>query len=409
MTAPWRVADIDLDRPLEPLRLAPGEGGAALTIWRHGRPVGFLLVPLPEGSLAAADLAALIAAQAGPQVFEEEVRRRLDAAAPPPVRWPSVTIAVCTRDHPALLDRLLRSLEGLERPPGPPVELEVLVVDNAPSDDATRRLVQARPGVRYECEPRPGLDFARNRAVGAAQGELLAFLDDDVTVEPAWLRGLLEAWAENPDAGAITGQVLPLACDTEAQVLFERRGGFRRGFAKARWGRECAESAWFHPCHAGSFGAGCNMVFATSLLRELGGFDEALDTGPPLPGGGDLDIFYRVIRAGRPLVYEPSMVVRHEHRRDMAQLKRQYWSWGLGFIAFVAKCHRTDPPFRQKQRRMITWWFKEELKQIGASLCGRHVLPPDFLLAELWGGIGGLLGGYGRSERRTARIRAASA
>ncbi|HET6469266.1 MAG TPA: glycosyltransferase, partial [Geminicoccaceae bacterium] len=276
------------------------------------------------------------------------------------------------------------------------------------SDDATWRLVQDRPGLRYEVEPRPGLDFARTRAVAAASGELLAFLDDDVVVSPGWLRSLLEAWAENPDLGALTGQVLPLACATEAQLLFERRGGFRRGFAKARWGRECAASAWFHPCNAGSFGAGCNMVFSARLLRELGGFDEALDTGPPLPGGGDLDMFYRVIRAGRPLVYEPSMVVRHEHRREMAQVRRQYWSWGLGFMAFVAKCRRTDPALHKQQRRMIAWWFWKELRQVGASLRGRYPLPPSFALAELWGSIAGLLGGYSRSERRIARLRETS-
>jgi hypothetical protein len=39
------------------------------------------------------------------------------------------------------------------------------------------------------------------------------------------------------------------------------------------------------------------MILRRDLLLEIGGFDEALDTGKPLPGGGDLDIFYRVIRA----------------------------------------------------------------------------------------------------------------
>ncbi|HET6469704.1 MAG TPA: glycosyltransferase family A protein, partial [Geminicoccaceae bacterium] len=158
MTAPWRVADIDLDRPLEPLRLEPGEGGIALTLWRRGRPVGFILEPLHDGRIDADRLAALIAQQAGPQLLEEEIRRRLDAAAPPPERWPSVTIAVCTRDRAALLKRLLCSLEGLSPPEGGAVELEILVVDDAPSDDATWRLVQGRPGLRYEVEPRPGLD-----------------------------------------------------------------------------------------------------------------------------------------------------------------------------------------------------------------------------------------------------------
>ena len=67
---------------------------------------------------------------------------------------------------------------------------EVLVIDNAPSDDATAELVKTFPGVRYVPEPRPGLDFARNRAWIEATGELIAYLDDDVIVDSGWLAGL---------------------------------------------------------------------------------------------------------------------------------------------------------------------------------------------------------------------------
>jgi len=97
---------------------------------------------------------------------------------------------------------------------------------------------------------------------------------------------------------------MPLRLDTTAQVLFEKRNGFRRGFDKNRFGREVPGNP-LYPCGAGIFGAGCNMAFRRDLLRDIGGFDEALDTGTPLPGGGDLDIFYRIIRAGHALVYEP--------------------------------------------------------------------------------------------------------
>jgi hypothetical protein len=71
----------------------------------------------------------------------------------------------------------------------------------------------------------------------------------------------------------------------------------------------------------------------------LGGFDEALDTGAAVPGGSDLDIFYRIIRAGHTLVYEPRFHVFHQHCRDMKSLLRQYRrSWGLGFMCYISKC-----------------------------------------------------------------------
>ncbi|MHC5831311.1 MAG: glycosyltransferase family 2 protein, partial [Nostoc sp.] len=101
-----------------------------------------------------------------------------------------------------------------------------------------------------------------------------------------------------------------------------------------------------------------------NILLKIGGFDEALDTGATLPGGGDLDIFYRVIQAGYPLVYEPKYLVFHQHRREYTQLRRQYWTWGLGFMAFVVKSYQSDPPQRSQLRRLVWWWFKDELKQL---------------------------------------------
>jgi GT2 family glycosyltransferase len=285
------------------------------------------------------------------------------------------------------------------------IPFEVLVIDNAPRSDATRVVVEGTPGVRYLCEPLVGLDFARNCAMREATGEVLAFLDDDVVVDWNWARGLLRAWGENPDAGAVTGLVLPLALETPAQVLFEQRGGFRRGFLPLRYGPTAFRDP-LHPCGAGQFGTGANMSIDLSLLRKLGGFDEALDTGRPLPGGGDLDIFYRVLRAGRMLVYDPRAVVFHEHRRELVGLRRQYHSWGVGLMAFLVKSMRSDRTMRPALRRLVLWWFKYQLRRIFRRLRRREPTPLRMIAAEILGGVQGLLGEYRRSERRSAAIRA---
>jgi hypothetical protein len=113
------------------------------------------------------------------------------------------------------------------------------------------------------------------------------------------------------------------------------------------------------------------MVFRRELLRELGGFDEALDTGAPLPGGGDLDAFYRVLNAGRALVHEPRMLVFHQHRSEHAALRRQMWSWGLGLMAYVQKWSDREGAHRQRFRNASLMGHRSP-QETGVYL---HVLP----------------------------------
>ena len=205
----------------------------------------------------------------------------------------------------------------------------------------------------------------------------------------------------------MTGLVLPYELKTEAQILFEKTGGFRRGYLQCRYG-QTLEGNPLYPCGAGIFGTGANMVFHRDTLREIGGFDLALDTGRPLPGGGDLDIYYRMIRANQVFIYEPTFAVHHQHRLEMAQLRRQYWSWGLGLMAYIMKSISQDPPMRLLFVRLIGWWFKYQLKRLKRSLLGKDIMPISFVLIELWGGIQGALGSYGRSQRRIAKIQAST-
>lgn len=402
---PYALLDLDITEPLPEVALGPDETGMGVLVRRSGKPVGFWMEPLPPGQrLTRDDLSERIAREVGTKLLSESIRDEL-VEPPDSAGFPSLTVAICTKDRPEALARCLASLEPLRKAASGPT-FEVLVVDNAASDARTRDLVATHSDVRYVAESRPGLDFARNRALEAARGDLLAFLDDDVVVDAGWLGGLRAAWAACPDAGGFTGQVLPYELETPAQILFERGGGFRRGFERIHFGPPTPDDA-IYPCGAGVFGTGANMAFRRDVLLALGGFDEALDTGKPLPGGGDHDIFYRVVRAGHPFIYEPTYLVFHQHRRDLEALRRQYWSWGAAVMAFTVKHYRGDQAQRPRLRRLVRWWFRDQVDRLGRSLRGRHALPVRMVLAELAGGVQGLFGEYGRSTRRTDRIRRA--
>jgi GT2 family glycosyltransferase len=415
----YEIVEVELGRPLIALTVPQGRSGLACVVRSSDRPVGFFMEPLREGTvLSPRDVAARIMKRCGAQILREkiyeelrgplaqrrkqtgprpsgsglrEAQNRLGAETP----FPSLHIAICTHDRPDVLARCLESLRSIGASESAGVH--VLVVDNAPSNDWTARLVAGFPGVSYILERKPGLDFARNRAVREATAEWIAFLDDDVVVDRGWLDGLGEALTANPDAGAVTGPVLPL----ELEI-----GGFGANFDRIRFGPALAGMPTY-PCGAGMFGAGCNMVFSRRILLDLGGFDDALDTGAPLPGGGDLDMFYRVVRAGHPLVREPRMLIYHQHRREYAKLRHQMWTWGLGSMAYVTKSLREDPSYRPKILHWILWWFAYQLSKLFAPYLRRNrkSLPWDLTAAEIAGGIVGLFGEYDRSRKRIEALR----
>jgi glycosyltransferase involved in cell wall biosynthesis len=401
---PFHRITLDVDQPLPAVQVPVGHYGLGVYLRREGRPIGYFHhYTAPGTRYSATGLGKLILDRAGSDIVRSSLRTAPEASA----AKPRLTIAICTKDRAWSLRPCLDSLTPLQFPEGKnEPEFEILVVDNAPTDTSTRDLVEAQRAVTYAVEPLAGLDFARNTAVRRATGDYIAFMDDDVLADPAWFEGLGRALAKNPDAGAVTGPVMPMELASRAQVLFEDRGGFSHGFGTVRHTQH-DRAAVTHPCNAGTFGAGCNMVFSRQLLLRIGLFDEALDTGRPLPGGGDLDIFYRVLRADKPLIYEGSMAVYHRHRRDYEGLRRQMWTWGLGFMAFVAKTWQTDAASRFKLRVMVLGFFRYITAMAVRTTLGRYQHPwsPDLAIWEAVGAIQGLCGEYGRSQRRSQAIR----
>jgi len=401
----YRILDIDVTQTLSSFSFLRHEKGVAVILRKKGKPIAFWMKPTPKNQfISKADLVKEIIRKACEKLLAESIQDELLTKKKATV-FPSLTIAVCTRDRTDKLERCLNSVRLLTpHVSGIPVSVEIIVIDNAPADDMTEMLVAEFPGVRYVCEKRPGLKLARNRALKEAEGELLAFLDDDVTVDSLWLEGLMNAWVENQNAGAFTGLVLPYELSTWAQILFEERGGWRKSFDRIVYGQTLPGNS-LYPCGAGIFGTGANMAFRRDVLLDIGGFDEALDTGPPLAGGGDLDIFYRVIMAGHVLVYDPKYMVFHEHRRTLQELRRQYRSWGLCLMAFIEKSSKNNPSQSIKFRSIKWLWFKQQIRDLIRSIRGRYVLPPDMVAAELWGGIVGLFGEYSRSQKRIKKIK----
>jgi GT2 family glycosyltransferase len=411
-----KVVDIELSRP--PTTIEGLNGYVALRglVRLHGTPIGYVQVPVSGGRCAAAAVNKAILDQHNWAIIRHLVRDGLAGSLQPnglriadlvygahPTYtgpFPLVTVAVCTRDRTDDLAICLGALSRLDYP-----NLDLLVVDNAPGSDATEHLVRTSyPGVRYIREPRPGLNWARNRAIIEARGEIIAYTDDDGVVDPGWVRTLVSVFTEDPDVMAVTGLVVPYELETEAQIFFEWHGGFGRGFER-RWYRVEPESGERWPYHgAGQFGTGANMAYRRSLFDQIGYFDPALDVGTVTNGGGDLEMFFRVLKEGYTLVYEPSAIVRHRHRRDYTQLRKQITDNGIGLYSYFVRSALAYPDERSAFIRFGLWWlWKGNIRPLLVSLVRPARLPRDLILAELHGSFIGL-DRYQKARQAAAQI-----
>jgi O-antigen biosynthesis protein len=359
--APTQVLDVELTEPLPALRRHDPYRRVLVLARLHTEPIGTCVVELS---------AEVTADQLGTRLwteFGEPVTARFAAAglAPPrelsrsglsadPANWPflrsrrevlakapTVSVVVCTRDRPA--EQLTACLNCLRQQQYP--RYDVVVVDNAPTSDAARVVVASLAGdmeVRYIVEPRPGLSWARNAGITAATGEIIAFLDDDEEPDVYWLAELACGFGRGPDVGCVSGVVLPARLDTPAQELFERIGGHSkgRGFSSAVFSRHGPQSPLFP---LPPFGVGANMAFRREVLARVGGFDVALGAGTPAQAGEDTLALTLALLAGYRIVYQPSAVMRHHHRSDLASLSRQMEGYSVGLTAFYAALLRRRP------------------------------------------------------------------
>ncbi len=340
----------EIDVVTGPQRLVPPVGTvgrARILVRSSGAPIEFVEMPLPAAGLLTADIVDALSDRAAERLATAADADPTHPSAPRPL----VSVVVCTRDRGPELAQCLENLAQLTYG-----NLEILIVDNAPTTTVSREVVLARVATdarfRYVLEPGPGLSKARNRGLAEARGEYLAYTDDDVAVDPNWVTALIAGFTRRDDVGCVTGLVCTATLQTPAEHYFDQRVSWAESCEPRLFDLTSHADDPLYPYAAGLFGTGASMAFSTSLLREMGGWDEALGAGTRAKGGEDLDMFVRVLFEGRAIAYEPAAIVWHHHRSDLVGLRRQIFGYGTGLSAFLTK-HLMDSGTRPDLLRRI--------------------------------------------------------
>lgn len=235
---------------------------------------------------------------------------------------PLFSVVVCTHNR---ADYLERALAGIARLKFPPDRFEVIVVDNASTDDTRQRTAlfqNKRHSVRYLQEPVLGLSVARNTGWREARGQYIAYLDDDAIPSEEWLARAAEVVAEGRgDIGMFGGRVDPIWEVPRPAWLGDNLLSLLSMVDLGTEPRYVDED----------FGiVGANMIIPRVLLERFGGFSPQIGRiGSSLLSSEEVLLKRTLAKGGYRGYYQPDVYVRHHAPAERLThewfLQRFYW------------------------------------------------------------------------------------
>ena len=206
-------------------------------------------------------------------------------------------------------EQLLTTLRSVAAQSKASAQWECIVVDNN-SEDNTKECVAAfiaehqNLNIRYHFEQKQGLSFARNAGIEQAQGDIIAFIDDDERIVPDFIGAYINLFDNHPTAMAAGGK-----------IIAEYPTG------RPRWMSHYTERPIANPMDFGDYvrtfpkgriPGGGNMAMRREVFNKIGLFNTSLGrTGKSLIGGEESDLFERIAEAGMECYYAPRAVMYH--------------------------------------------------------------------------------------------------
>ena len=409
---PTAIRTVDISQPLEGIDNLSEYPACRIFVFLDRRLLGKVDIINARKSISPARLRDAIIDQLNPKLAAQfkndhdckQTQNQIGKGAPIPTSVPqlpacvSVSIVLATYDRPEQLKLTLQALHEQDSPR----EIEIMVIDNHPSSNLTPPAVAHFPQVVLISEQRQGLAYARNAGFVHGRGGIMITTDDDVIMPPDWVEQLVSPFISK-EVAIVTGNVLPRELETESQYLFEEYGGLGRGFSVIEAGPSWLNDLGNKAVPTWELGATANAAFRTKVFRDsrIGLMDEALGPGMPSGVGEDTYLFYKTIKAGYTLVYQPDAFVWHTHRRNIKALRSQIYNYSKGHVSY----HLTTL-LRDSDRRAISYLLFHlpywTLKRIKRRLRGRSHYPIWLILLEIWGYITGPFALW-RSRRRVRR------
>lgn len=246
---------------------------------------------------------------------------------------PTVSIIVPTFNRRSRLNRLLLALD---QHAFAGASFEVIVAVDGATDGTDEMLAALRTSypVRVLHQANQGPGAARNRAMAAATGEILLFLDDDVVPVEGMIERHLVAHRRDPMA-IVTGPMIDPPDRTFAPWLRWEAVMLRKQYDAMLAGRFAPTPRQFYTANAS-----IRRVHALAV----GGFDETFRRAE------DVEFAYRLAHRGMRFHFDPAASVMHEPDRSFASWLRVGYDYGRHDVRMAQECGRTY---------VLDWAFEE--------------------------------------------------
>ncbi len=248
---------------------------------------------------------------------------------------PKISIIISTYNRSSSLLDTLRSLSEMVVPEE--IGWEVLIIDNN-SNDETKSVIQnfirknRHLNFKYVMEPRQGKSFALNLGVETAEGEIIAFIDDDVLVDKNWIVNLFQCF-KLYDCDGVGGRILPIFSDRTPEWVKQNRDLLGGPLVIYNYG----ESIQIYDKNRHFPFIGANMAFKKSCFIKYGLFRTDLGPGRKI-SSEDTEFFSRVSNENSKLYYCGNALVYHkfENERVSWQYLAKWYMKAGRFDATVA-------------------------------------------------------------------------
>jgi O-antigen biosynthesis protein len=384
-----KILELDLSKPIETLTDLGGYNTLQLLVKLHGQPIDWIWLGINGDRCSASAIAQAMFPHLQEKIAQALLTNRLLQPGKPwdmpslltlstpqsLAKLTTLTIALCidmSMDRAEDVELSIQALGKLQQP--------IVIVEALPADDRAKTWTKIA-NLQYISTTNPGRNAARNAAIDQATTEAIAFIQPGGIPTVQWAEAITSAFSEDPNLKALTGLVIPEVIDRESQAVLDRSYSPGRGLNRKTY--SIVDAPKWMDLGTMQVGSGLNMAFRRGVFDSIGRFDPALNLPGLTWGGGEWDLFARLLLAGEKILYAPKVTLATRFLIEDGEIRSHLHHNMTAFYSYLEAGRNRFP--QAPWSKLATW----KSAWLGLALIRSWGVPRHWIAAEIKGAMAG--------------------